>query len=55
MAHVQSFAYDSNMLSARLRERAPSARALGVAVLRVHELKWHKVAKDGSGKCDLVP
>ena len=32
----------------------PGARARGVALLRDHELRWHKVAKDGSGKCDIV-
>ncbi len=50
-----SFAYGSNMLSSRIQERCPSARALGVAELHGHELKWHKRSKDGSGKCDVVP
>ncbi len=54
MEHCLNFAYGSNMLMARLRQRVPSARALGLAVLRAHELKWHKVANDGSGKCDIV-
>jgi gamma-glutamylcyclotransferase len=49
-----SFAYGSNMLSCRIQERCPSARALGVAELHGHELKWHKRSKDGSGKCDVV-
>ena len=49
-----SFAYGSNMLSSRIQERCPSARALGVAELHGHELKWHKRSKDGSGKCDVV-
>ncbi|MFW2454371.1 gamma-glutamylcyclotransferase family protein [Methyloversatilis discipulorum] len=49
------FAYGSNMLSCRLQERVPSARALGVATLSGHQLLWHKVSKkDGSGKCDVV-
>jgi gamma-glutamylcyclotransferase len=50
-----TFAYGSNMLSARLRERCPSARPLGVARLPGYELRWHKRSKDGSGKCDVVP
>lgn len=51
---ILNFAYGSNMLSARLRERVPSARSLGIAMLHGHELRWHKVARDGSGKCDIV-
>ena len=51
----RTFAYGSNMLSARLRRRCPSARPLGVAQLRGHELRWHKRSTDGSGKCDVVP
>ncbi|MDG0853383.1 gamma-glutamylcyclotransferase family protein [Roseateles puraquae] len=49
-----NFAYGSNMSSARLRERVPSARVIGRAVLTGHQLVWHKVSKDGSGKCDVV-
>ncbi len=49
-----SFAYGSNMLSSRIQERCPSARALGVAELHGYELSWHKRSKDGSGKCDVV-
>jgi len=49
-----SLAYGSNMLSSRIQERCPSARALGVAELHGHELKWHKRSKDESGKCDVV-
>lgn len=48
------FAYGSNLLSARLRERTPSARAVGVAVLPGYALRWHKAGADGSGKCDVV-
>ena len=54
MAELINFAYGSNMLLARLRERVPLAKPLGVAKLKGHTLKWHKVAKDGSGKCDIV-
>ncbi|MFN2115653.1 MAG: gamma-glutamylcyclotransferase family protein [Anaerolineae bacterium] len=49
------FAYGSNMLVARLTERAASARAEGAARLRDHRLAWHKPGADGSGKCDIVP
>lgn len=49
-----TFAYGSNMPLARIRARCPSARALGIAELRGHELRWHKSSKDGSGKCDFV-
>lgn len=49
-----NFAYGSNMLTQRLRERVPSARLVGAAVLDGHVLHWHKVSQDGSGKCDVV-
>jgi len=46
------FAYGSNMSTARLRARTPSARPLGTAVLSGHLLRFHKRSKDRSGKCD---
>lgn len=49
-----TFAYGSNMSSMRLRKRCPSATPLGVAKLNGHELRWHKMSRDGSGKCDIV-
>lgn len=49
-----TFAYGSNMLTARLRERCPSARPLGMAELTGYELQWHKRSNDGSGKGDIV-
>lgn len=48
------FAYGSNMLLARLRERCSSAFEPVVAELRGYELRWHKKSIDGSGKCDIV-
>lgn len=48
------FAYGSNMLRQRMLARAPSARQVGLATLADHALRWHKVSKDGSGKCDIV-
>lgn len=47
-----SFAYGSNMSTARLRKRVPSARPLGTGQLKRHALRWHKCSCDGSGKCD---
>lgn len=49
-----AFAYGSNMPTARLLERCPSAEPIGVAELKGFELRWHKRSKDGSGKCDIV-
>jgi gamma-glutamylcyclotransferase (GGCT)/AIG2-like uncharacterized protein YtfP len=49
---TEYFAYGSNMATARLRERMPSAKPLGVATLSGHELRFHKRSKDGSGKCN---
>ena len=48
------FAYGSNLLSARLKARTPSARVRGMALLEGHELRWHMSSQDGSGKCDVV-
>ena len=50
---VRYFAYGSNMLTARLRERVPSATAIGIGQLEDHALRWDKRSwRDGSGKCD---
>jgi gamma-glutamylcyclotransferase len=44
------------MSYARLAQRTPSARRLGVAELAGHRLRFHKVGHlDGSGKCDAEP
>lgn len=48
------YAYGSNMFSAWLEKRCPSASALGVASLSGYELAWHKRSNDGSGKCDIA-
>ena len=56
MTLVRYFAYGSNMLTARLQARCPSARPLGLATARGRRLAFHKRSDvDGSGKCDLVP
>src|SRR4030081_95179 len=50
---VRYFAYGSNMLTARLRERVPSAAAIGIGKLVAHALRWDKRSwQGGSGKCD---
>lgn len=51
-AAFHTFAYGSNMAIGRLRRRTPSARLVGVGLLRGHSLLWHKRGMDGSGKCD---
>ena len=46
------FAYGSNISISRLTERVPSAVSLGCHSLKEHDLRFHKVSLDGSGKCD---
>ena len=53
MTGKKYFAYGSNMFVRRLKERVPSATALGVYTLVAHDLRFHKHSnKDCSGKCD---
>lgn len=49
---MKYFAYGSNMSSARLLERTPSAKPIGRCTLRGHDLRFHKAGADGSSKCD---
>ena len=49
---MKYFAYGSNMSTARLKMRVPSAVPLGRHTLKEHDLRFHKYSKDGSGKCD---
>jgi hypothetical protein len=49
---LKYFAYGSNMSLSRLRERAASAQLLGSCILRAHDLRFHKVSRDRSAKCD---
>jgi gamma-glutamylcyclotransferase len=49
---VYYFAYGSNMSLMRLKTRLPGAVPLGIATLTEHSLRFHKVGKDGSAKCD---
>ena len=48
------FAYGSNLCFPRLKARVPGVQARGPALLRGHELRWHKKGDDGSGKCSIV-
>jgi hypothetical protein len=45
-------AYGSNLLTARLRARTPSAHPLGVVSITGYSLRFHKIGTDGSAKCD---
>jgi gamma-glutamylcyclotransferase (GGCT)/AIG2-like uncharacterized protein YtfP len=51
---IHYFAFGSNLSSARLRARAPSALAVGAATLADHRLVLDRRASDGSGKVNLV-
>ncbi|MFD1795563.1 gamma-glutamylcyclotransferase [Paracoccus aurantiacus] len=48
------FAYGSNMLTARLKARCPSATALGAVFLPDHDLAFDKISADGSAKATLA-
>lgn len=54
MNDLYYFAYGSNMLSARLQYRVPSARFDSVARLDGYSLFFCKNGEDGSGKCNLM-
>jgi len=55
MTHFLYFAYGSNMLTPRLRERCPSASPIGTARAAQHTIAFIKKGGDGSGKATLVP
>ena len=46
------FAYGSNMCSARLRDRVPSARPLAIGKITGYKLVFHKRSRDGSSKAN---
>ena len=46
------FSYGSNMSLQRMKERVPGAELFSIATLFGHQLKFHKLSKDLSGKCD---
>ncbi len=54
MSSFLYFAYGSNMLTARLRERCPSAHPHGPAWARGYTIAFHKEGRDGSGKATLI-
>ncbi len=48
------FSYGSNMSIQRLSTRITGFSNLGIATLRRHDLRFHKVSKNnGGGKCDI--
>lgn len=47
------FSYGSNMSLKRIVERVPSAKVVSMATLTKHQLKYHKISDDGSGKCNI--
>jgi len=49
---IRVFSYGSNMSSKRLLARIDSAIFLGIGYIMEHELRFHKISKDGSGKAD---
>jgi len=49
---LRYFAYGSNLLPERLRERVPSACLFGSGYVNGRTLRFHKLGGDGSGKCD---
>lgn len=54
MRTVLYFAYGSNMMTARLQARCPSARPAGVAFADNYRLTFWKKGRDGSGKGHLA-
>lgn len=49
------FAYGSNLLTARLRERVPSVCFETAAALAGFRLAFNKRGADGSAKCNIMP
>jgi gamma-glutamylcyclotransferase (GGCT)/AIG2-like uncharacterized protein YtfP len=49
---IKYFAYGSNMFTARLRFRVLACEFVSIARLPKHQLRFHKMSKDGSSKCD---
>jgi len=48
------FAYGSNMSVKRMKKRIRGAKLKGTASLAEHQLRFHKVSRDGSAKCDII-
>ncbi len=53
--HFLYFAYGSNMSSARLIARTPSAKAVATACLPEYTMGYTKLGVDASGKCGINP
>ena len=53
MSSFVYFAYGSNMLTARLRERCPSAAPIGTGWATGYVVAYDKEGRDGSGKANL--
>ena len=53
MSTLLYYSYGSNMSTPRLLKRTPSAKPVSIAYLNKHKLKFHKISKYGSGKCDI--
>ena len=53
MSSLLYFSYGSNMSTPRMAARVPSARFVCVACLERHKLRFHKIGRDGSAKCDI--
>jgi hypothetical protein len=49
------FAYGSNMLTARLKDRCPSARRVALALAKGYDLVFTKRSTDQSAKATLAP
>ena len=54
MSTLYYFAYGSNLSRRRLIARVPTARKITTGRLPHHELTFHKVGRDGSGKCNVT-
>lgn len=52
---VLVYAYGSNMLTRRIRERVPTAIWIGVGELRGYTMAFEKLGRDGSAKANVSP
>jgi len=50
---MKYLAYGSNMHPIRLKQRTPSAKFYKIISLKGYKLKFHKIGRDGSGKCNI--
>ena len=46
------FAYGSNLSTRRLRQRVTSAQLVTKGTLQGHQLRFHKIGRDGTAKCN---